>query len=130
MDCCTRSVRRLTASHGAPLLGLLVREFEQLARDQKWAHYEEDLSLIWYAGDQIKHWALQHVHAPIPWFERFELDDISMVKRSLIVKAGQYYALGKNEELRMLREVADRCTADKVAGGVCRIYREDSPAFN
>jgi hypothetical protein len=126
----TKQERCFTTSQCARLLGLSVRELQQLERLGVGPDYEGTLPYISYRLKKIEQWAFQHVHAPIPWFDRFDEETLDRVKRCRLATNGKYFKLRRSCESRMLRIEARCCTTDVGSKGVCRLYRDDSPAFN
>ena len=122
-------LKQFTTAQTAKLLGLRIRQLKELQRAGRGPIYEGWGEYVSYREDRIKLWAIQHVHAPLPWFDRFEDPEPRTVFRCYIADDGKYYVLKWREQGRMLRVAADRCTQDKSRSGTCQLYRPDSPAF-
>jgi len=122
-------LKQFSTAQTAKLLGLLIRELKELQRVGRGPVCEGWDEYVSYREDRIKLWAIQHVHAPLPWFDRFEDPDPRRVFRCYIVNNGKHYVLSWPDEARMLRVAADRCTRDKSRSGACQLYRADAPAF-
>jgi hypothetical protein len=123
------SARTFTIPETAKLLGLLIRELEYLHCVGVGPHFEEDWPYICSSAEQIERWAIDNVHAPIPWFERFKNPDPDRVNRCRIEPHDHFFVLCEAEKARMLRLLADRCANDPHHRGICRIYRADSPGL-
>jgi hypothetical protein len=91
-------LKQFTSSDEAKLLGLQCRILKQLEATGLGPKYDGYGEYVTYREDHVKTWAIQNVHAPHWWFNRFDDPIPRTVRRSNLCYNGRYYRLNHYEK--------------------------------
>jgi hypothetical protein len=123
-----KDLRMVNRGQAGRLLGLTIREMNDLKEEGKGPEVIGDGDYVAYAIHAVRAWAMLNVIAPIAWFDRFSCANVNDVTRTEIRSDAnnEKYYLNEHEEAWLIfKMVYDGGYEEKE--GVYRLYFQDYP---
>src|SRR5271170_2544768 len=120
--------RMLSKGQAGRLLGLTIREMNVLRETGSGPAFVGTGEYVVYPSHTVRAWAMNNVHAPTLWFDRFFYEDVNDANRTRIMldsKTSKYY-LSEYEEAWLLFKMGYESNS-RVGEGSYRLYMKNHP---